>query len=32
MMRIVNQDVATFNATLRQRNLGGIIMSPITPR
>jgi len=32
MMRIVNQDVATFNATLRQRNLGGIIMSPSTPR
>jgi hypothetical protein len=25
MMRIVNQDVATFNATLRQRNLGGIV-------
>ena len=26
MMRIVNQDVATFNATLRQRNIGGIII------
>jgi photosystem II stability/assembly factor-like uncharacterized protein len=25
MMRIVNQDVATFNTTLRQRNLGGIV-------
>jgi photosystem II stability/assembly factor-like uncharacterized protein len=25
MMRILNQDVATFNGTLRQRNLGGIV-------
>ena len=32
MMRIVNQDVATFNATLRQRNLAGIVMSQSTQR
>ena len=26
MMRIVSQDVATFNATLRQRNVAGIVI------
>src|SRR5207247_10305492 len=27
MMRIVSQDVAAFNATLRQRNVGGIVVT-----